>query len=162
MWVGVDLIFQQVISSLGVFRIHWLYFELSHGCDECFGAINDVFVDGEAVEGQFVLGVAILMDDFHLFYNRRLAALARACQSQSISVRDVVDLPSNSILHSFRNRLESSSSRASMALDRFLFSSSSAFSWLMQAPMMPATAGNQFCSVFEAGWGKGGMSLIAG
>ena len=45
-------------------------------------------------------------------------------------------VPSNNILHSFLSRRESSSSLASMALDRFLFSSSSPLSVLILQPIL--------------------------
>lgn len=84
--------------------------------DERLGTIEEVLVDGQAIKGQFFNGVAILVNNFHLLNNGRLSTFARACDlsvSQSVllaqyPMRD--HLPSRRILHSLRNRLESSSS----------------------------------------------------
>lgn len=73
------------------------------------------------VQAQFVDTVAILVDDLHLLYNRRLAALTGTF-AQGVSVgcgniklRGVIDIPSSRILHSRRSFFESSSSPRSMA-----------------------------------------------
>lgn len=76
--VGVDCVFEQVVAVFAVAGALGADVELSHGADEGFGAVDDVFVDGETVHGELVLGVAILVDNLHLLDNGRLAALAGA------------------------------------------------------------------------------------
>lgn len=73
------------------------------------------------VQAQFVDTVAILVDDLHLLYNRRLAALTGTFAQGvlvgcgNIKLRGVIDIPSSRILHSRRSFFESSSSPRSMA-----------------------------------------------
>jgi hypothetical protein len=64
-------------AVLNVFGDFWSNVELLHSSDECFGAINDILVDGMPVKAQFVDAVTVLVDDLHLLDNSRLAALAR-------------------------------------------------------------------------------------
>ncbi len=53
--------------------------ELPHGSDKSFDAVQYVFVDGEAVEPEFLRGVAILMDNLHLLHDRGFAAFSGSC-----------------------------------------------------------------------------------
>ena len=69
MRVRVYLIFQQVFGIFIVFGVVRLDLELPHSPYKGFGAVEHIFVDGKAVEGEFVSGVAVLMNDFHLLYN---------------------------------------------------------------------------------------------
>ncbi len=66
MWIWVYLIFQEVVGKLVILGIDRLDFELAHSPNESFGAVEHIFVYGEAVEGEFIPCVAILMDNFHL------------------------------------------------------------------------------------------------
>lgn len=75
--VGVNSELHDEFAVLNVFGDLWSDVELLHGTDECFGAVNDIFVDGMPVETQFVDAVAVLVDDLHLLDNGRLAALTR-------------------------------------------------------------------------------------
>ena len=78
MGVGVDLIIEEIVAVGPVAGDLRLQVELAHGADEILGAVDQVLVDGESIEGQLVDGVAILMDDLHLFDDGRFAALAGA------------------------------------------------------------------------------------
>ncbi len=53
--------------------------ELTHGSDESFDAVKYIFVDGKAVEAEFLRGVAVLMDNFHLLHDCRFAAFSGTC-----------------------------------------------------------------------------------
>ncbi len=77
-WIWVNLVFQEVVRVIVVLGVAGVYLKLSHCSYEGFSAVENVLVDGEAVEGQFVFGVSILMDDFHLLYDRRLATFSGA------------------------------------------------------------------------------------
>jgi hypothetical protein len=84
--VRVDGVLDQVVAVLVVARRLWLYLELSHCADEGLCAVDDVLVDGEAVHGELLLRVAVLMDDLHLLDNGRLAALTGACRGLAFTV----------------------------------------------------------------------------
>lgn len=43
--------------------------ELPHSSYKSLDAVKHIFVDSEAVEAEFLVGIAVLMDDFHLLYN---------------------------------------------------------------------------------------------
>jgi hypothetical protein len=77
--IGIDGELHDEFAVLHIVGQFWGNVELLHGADESFGAVNDVLVDGMSVQAQFVDAVAVLVDDFHLFDNGRLAALAGAC-----------------------------------------------------------------------------------
>lgn len=68
MGIRVHNKFQKEIRVLDVFGIDRLDIELAHGSYESLDAIQDIFVDGETIETEFLSGVAILMDDFHLLH----------------------------------------------------------------------------------------------
>lgn len=78
--VGVDCVVEQVVAELGVARLLGANVELSHGANEGFCAVDDVFVYGQAVHGELFLRVAVLMYDLHLFDDGRLSALSGACR----------------------------------------------------------------------------------
>lgn len=52
-------------------------FKLPHSSYESFGTVQHILVDGKAVEGKLIFGVAILVDNLHLFNNCGLSAFAR-------------------------------------------------------------------------------------
>jgi hypothetical protein len=79
LWIWIYRVVDEVVAVFIVAGRLGLYLELSHGADEGLCAVDDVLVDGEAVHGELLLRVAILMDDLHLLDNGRLAALAGAC-----------------------------------------------------------------------------------
>jgi hypothetical protein len=144
LWIWIYRVVDEVVAVFIIAGRLGLYLELSHGADEGLCAVDDVLVDGEAVHGEFLLRVTILMDDLHLLDNGRLAALARACGALAWQMGPVGAwssggrkgcLPSSRILHSRRNRRESSSSLRSMAWLRF-FCSTSSLLVLMQMPMV--------------------------
>lgn len=137
--IWVDGVVDEVVAVFVVAGRLGLYLELPHGADERLCAIDDVLIDGEAVHGELLLRVAILVDDLHLLDDGRLAALSGACRMLA-SVRGgcrvgVGSSPSSRILHSRRNRRESSSSLRSMAWLRF-FCSTSSLLVLMQMPIL--------------------------
>ena len=79
LWVRVDSVVDEVVAVLVVAGDFWLDLELPHGANEGFCAIDDVLVYGQTVHGELLLCVAVLVDDFHLLDNGRLAAFARSC-----------------------------------------------------------------------------------
>ena len=79
-WVRIDLIREEVLHMIRCCRILRLYFELLHGGDEIFGAIDEIPVDGDSIHGKLVFAVSALMNDLHLLDDGRFSALSRACQ----------------------------------------------------------------------------------
>lgn len=77
--VGVDGVLDEVVAVFIVAGDLGLDLELAHGADEGFCAVDDVLVDGQAVHGELLLGVTVLVDDLHLLDNGRLSAFAGAC-----------------------------------------------------------------------------------
>jgi hypothetical protein len=108
------------LAVLNVFGDFWGNVELLHSSDECFGAIDDILVDGMPVKAQFVDAVTVLVDDLHLLDNSRLAALTRTF-AHDVLADDLnrtgfnANVPSSKILHSRRSFFESSSKPRSMA-----------------------------------------------
>ena len=137
--VWIHGVFDEVIAVLVVAGYLGLDLELPHGADEGFRAVDDVLVYRQAVHGELLLCVAVLVDDLHLLDNGRLAALARTCSRVSLPSRvqawALSCVPSSRILHSRRSRRESSSSLRSMAWLRFFCSPSSGLE-LMQMPIV--------------------------
>jgi hypothetical protein len=135
--VGVDGVVDEIVAELVVAGRLGLDLELAHCADEGLCAVDDVLVDSEAVHGELLLGVAVLVDDLHLLDDGRLATLTGACRALACLSRSLCGggLPSSRILHSRRNRRESSSSLRSMAWLRF-FCSTSSLLVLMQMPMV--------------------------
>lgn len=78
-WIGIHGVLQQVLAVLVVLGVLAVDVELAHGAYQGLCAVDDVLVDGEAVHGELLLRVAILVDDLHLLDDGRLAALAGAC-----------------------------------------------------------------------------------
>lgn len=64
--IGVDCVLEQVVAELGIARFLGGNVELSHGANERFCAVDDVFVYGQAVHGELILRVTVLMYDLHL------------------------------------------------------------------------------------------------
>jgi hypothetical protein len=79
--VRVDGVLDEVVAVLVVARDLGLDLELAHGANEGLRAVDDVLVDGQAVHGQLLLCVAILVDDLHLLDDGRFAAFAGACSA---------------------------------------------------------------------------------
>ena len=52
--------------------------KLAHSKDYVVSRVDEVAVNDESVDHQLVLGIAVLMNDFHLFHYRRLSGLSRA------------------------------------------------------------------------------------
>ena len=69
-WIGIHLVVQQVVHVLVILRVPGINAELAHGTDQGFGAVDHVLVNSQAIQGQLVSGVAILVNDFHLLDNR--------------------------------------------------------------------------------------------
>jgi hypothetical protein len=117
-WVNGEL--HDELAVLNVFGDLWSNVELLHSSDECFGAINDILVDGMPVKAQFVDAITVLVDNLHLLDNSRLAALTRTF-ARGVLADDLgrigfnANVPSSKILHSRRSFLESSSRPRSMA-----------------------------------------------
>jgi hypothetical protein len=134
--VGVNGVVDEIVAELVIAGRLGLDLELAHCANEGLCAVDDVLVDGEAVHGELLLRIAVLVDDLHLLDDGRLAALAGACRALACTrSRPGGGLPSSRILHSRRNRRESSSSLRSMAWLRF-FCSTSSLLVLMQMPMV--------------------------
>ena len=118
--VGVYSELHDEFAVLNIFGDFWSDVELLHGTNEGLGAVNDILVYGMPVEAQFVDTVAVLVDDFHLLDNGRLAAFTRAFAQCGLA-DDVnrtgfrTNVPSSRILHSRRSFFESSSSPRSIA-----------------------------------------------
>lgn len=74
--ICADVVVLEVLHVVSDLRGGGLDVELVHGADQPLGALEEVFVDGDAVHGQFLDGVSILVDDLHLFHDCRLAALS--------------------------------------------------------------------------------------
>jgi hypothetical protein len=79
--IGVDSVVDKVVAELVVARRLGLDLELAHCADEGLCTVDDVLVDGEAVHGELLLGVAVLVDNLHLLDDGRFAALAGACRA---------------------------------------------------------------------------------
>lgn len=131
--IWIYLILQQVVAIVVILRISRLNLELPHRTDQGLGAVDEVFVNGQAIKRQFVSCVTVLVDDFHLFDNGRLPALPRTFWRLAHhlifgwSCIESDAIPRSRILHSLRNLLSSSRSLASIWRLRFFFSSSSPF-----------------------------------
>lgn len=80
MRIRVHDVFQKEFRIIIVLRIDRADIKLGHGSNESLDAIEYIFVDGEAVEPEFLWGVAVLMDNFHLLHDCRLAAFSGTCQ----------------------------------------------------------------------------------
>ena len=52
------------------------YVELPERVDQSTGTVDQVFVYRQAVHGELVEGVAVLVDDLHLLHDGRLSAFA--------------------------------------------------------------------------------------
>ena len=68
-------------SARGVFKD---YFELSHGPDDGHEALYCVGVDHRPVLHALIIGVASLMDYFHLFAYCTLATLSSTCKNNTL------------------------------------------------------------------------------
>lgn len=79
MRIGIDLIVEQVLAAITILIIHRFNVELPHGSYQGFGTIQNVFVDGQSIQGQLIFRITVLMDDFHLLDNGGLAALSGTC-----------------------------------------------------------------------------------
>lgn len=52
------------------------YVELPEGVDQSAGTVDQVLVYRQAIHGEFVHRIAVLMDDLHLLHDGRLSAFA--------------------------------------------------------------------------------------
>lgn len=77
--IGIHCVFHYVVAILLAVGRLGRDVELSHGGYECLCTVDDILVDSVSVERKFVDAVTVLVYDFHLLDNGRLAALARAC-----------------------------------------------------------------------------------
>ncbi len=65
-WVGIDAILE---DSIDVFAVLWhlgFHLELAQSQYDGLRRVDEVFDDGESIEQEFVLVVAILVNDLHL------------------------------------------------------------------------------------------------
>lgn len=76
--VGVDGVVGEELDELADSSTRGLEGELMVGADEAFGAVEEVLIDGQTIQGELFDGVAVLVDDLHLLDNSGLSALARA------------------------------------------------------------------------------------
>lgn len=79
--IRIDCILEQVVAELGIAWLLGGNVELSHGANEGFCAVDDVFVYSQAVHGELILRVAVLMYDLHLLDYGRLSAFSGACRA---------------------------------------------------------------------------------
>lgn len=84
--IGIHGVVNNVVAVVDISRGFGDNVELAHGCDEGFGTVDDVFVDGMSIQGELVCAVAILMDDFHLLDDCGLATFARAWEEGRLLV----------------------------------------------------------------------------
>ena len=68
MGIRIHHIFQQVVAVVIIPGIPRFNLKLLHGSYKSFGAVKYVFVDGKTIEGEFIFGVTILVDNLHLLY----------------------------------------------------------------------------------------------
>lgn len=76
MWIWIDLVVEEIIAVLLVLWVLALYVELSHGADERFRTIDQVLVYSEAIQGEFIYCVSVLMYNLHLLHYSGLARLS--------------------------------------------------------------------------------------
>lgn len=74
--VGFEIIVVQEVHIVADLLACGNETELVVGFYERLGAIEQILVDRQTVHGEFLHGIAILMDDFHLLDNRRLATFS--------------------------------------------------------------------------------------
>jgi hypothetical protein len=86
MWIRINLVLEKIIAERDIRGIHRLDSELPHRRDQCLGAVDQILVDGQSIESQFIHSIAILVNDLHLLHDRRLPTLAGSCaQCKSIA-----------------------------------------------------------------------------
>ncbi len=76
MGIWVHHILQKVIGIVIVLGISRFDIKLPHSSYESFGAVKHVFVDGKAIEGEFIFGVPVLVNNLHLLYYRGFTAFS--------------------------------------------------------------------------------------
>lgn len=70
MRVWVDLVVQEIVAVVSIVWVPRFYIELSHCSYQGLGAIQDVLVYRQPVQGQLIFCVPVLVDDLHLFHDR--------------------------------------------------------------------------------------------
>lgn len=78
-WIWIDAVGREELDKVLDSGTRGFKVELFVGTDEGSGGFKEVFIHGRAIHGEFFNCVAILMDDLHLFDNRRFAAFSGAC-----------------------------------------------------------------------------------
>ena len=79
MRIRVHRVFQKILCVDVVLWINRGNVELSHSSYDSLDAIQNVFVDGQAVEAKLLWCIAVLVDDLHLLDDRRFTAFSGTC-----------------------------------------------------------------------------------